>query len=167
VLGAGETELQNRLHQLQQHHPDRVAVKIGFDETLSHLIEAGSDVFMMPSRYEPCGLNQMYSLRYGTLPLVTSVGGLADTVINYSDNPDIANGFVVDSADPDSLLEGIHRCLQAYGDKSLWTQLQRNGMATSFSWENSALLYQQLYRSAIDDAAIANEQISNAKVSTG
>lgn len=166
VLGSGETELQNRLYQLQQKHPDHVAVRIGFSESLSHLIEAGSDVFIMPSRYEPCGLNQMYSLRYGTLPLVTNVGGLADTVINYTDNPESANGFVIYDADPESLLEGLNRCQSVYQKKQLWQRLQYNGMTTSFSWDNSALLYQQLYKCALGDAALANEQIRNAKVST-
>ncbi|MEM7258838.1 MAG: glycogen synthase GlgA [Pseudomonadota bacterium] len=167
VLGSGETELQNRLHRLQQQHPQSVAVSIGFDESLSRLIEAGSDVFVMPSRYEPCGLNQMYSLRYGTLPLVTPVGGLADTVISYTDNAQQANGFVIADATVVSLLHGIHKALQVYQDKKLWQQLQHNGMTTSFSWENSALLYQQLYKTAIGDAAIANEQIKSARLSAG
>lgn len=167
VLGSGETDLQNRLHRLHQRHPEHVAVSIGFDESLSRLIEAGSDIFVMPSRYEPCGLNQMYSLRYGTLPLVTPVGGLADTVINYTDNADTANGFIVDDASTEALLQGIHKAKQLYQNKALWQQLQQNGMTTSFSWENSALLYQQLYKTAIGDAAIANEQIKSARLSTG
>lgn len=164
VLGSGETDLQNRLYNLQQKHPQHVAIKIGFDETLSRLIEAGSDVFIMPSRYEPCGLNQLYSLRYGTLPLVTDVGGLADTVINYDNNPDEANGFLIKEASPDSLTEGINRALQLYTDKPVWQQLQHNGMAAHFSWDISAGLYLQLYTSAIGDAAVANEQIRHAKL---
>ncbi len=167
VLGSGETELQNRLYQLQEKHPQHVAVKIGFDETFSRLVEAGADVFLMPSRYEPCGLNQMYSLRYGTLPLVTPVGGLADTVINYSDNPETATGFIIDDATPEALRQGIDQCVGAFSNKSLWAQLQHNGMTTSFSWEKSALLYQQLYKTALGDAAIANEHIRNARFSAG
>ena len=164
VLGSGETDLQNRLYNLQQKHPDHVAIKIGFDESLSRLIEAGSDVFIMPSRYEPCGLNQLYSLRYGTLPLVTNVGGLADTVINYENNPDEANGFLIDDANPESLTNGINRALELYPNQPVWRQLQHNGMAAHFSWDISAGLYLQLYNCAIGDAALANEQIRHAKL---
>jgi starch synthase len=167
ILGSGETELQNRLHQLQQKHAEHIAVIIGFDESLSRLIEAGSDVFIMPSRYEPCGLNQLYSLRYGTLPLVTPVGGLADTVVNYDDDPAQANGFIMENASPAALLNGIRRCLTVYKDNVLWKKLQHNGMTSSFSWDNSARLYQQLYKTAIGDATLANEQIRTARQSTG
>ncbi len=167
VLGSGETDLQNRLNTLQQEHPEHVAVSIGFDESLSRLIEAGSDVFMMPSRYEPCGLNQLYSLRYGTLPLVTRVGGLVDTVTDYNNNnQDEANGFMIDETSPEALTDGINRALALYADKKTWKKLQQNGMASQFSWDISASLYLQLYNAAIGDAALANEQIRHAKLSS-
>jgi starch synthase len=140
-------------------------VSIGFDESLSRLIEAGSDVFIMPSRYEPCGLNQLYSLRYGTLPLVTRVGGLVDTVTDYQDNPHEANGFLIEDANPDALMHGLNRALELYGNKKVWRQLQHNGMESQFSWDISASLYLQLYNAAIGDAALANEQIRHAKLS--
>ena len=166
VLGSGETDLQNRLNNLQQKHPQHVAVSIGFDESLSRLIEAGADVFIMPSRYEPCGLNQLYSLRYGTLPLVTRVGGLVDTVIDYQNNPHEANGFLIEEANPDALVHGLHRALALYGNNQVWQQLQHNGMEAQFSWDISASLYLQLYSAAIGDAAMANEQIRHAKLSS-
>ncbi len=164
VLGTGETDLQVKLLDLQNKHDKQVAVRIGFDESLSRLIEAGSDVFLMPSRYEPCGLNQMYSLRYGTLPVVTNVGGLADTVMNYdSNNPDKANGFVLTKASSDALQSGIEKSLKAFTNKKLWKQLQTNGMSACFSWDESALKYQQLYEKAMIDADTVNQQMSQIR----
>ena len=154
VLGSGDSELQAKLLALKKKHPTRVAIEIGFNETLSHKIEAGADVFLMPSRYEPCGLNQMYSHRYGTLPLVTRVGGLADTVIGLKDNPDTANGFVIDSANPVSLYQKLTEATELFQshvkslnttDPSTWRKMQQNAMQANYSWQESALRYCDLY----------------------
>jgi len=146
ILGSGDSELQSQLLSLAHAHPLKIAVEIGFDEKLSHKIEAGADVFLMPSRYEPCGLNQMYSHRYGTLPLVTRVGGLADTVISLSDDPDKANGFVIDAANTAALRRGIEGAIKAFHKKGSWVKMQHNAMQANYSWAESAAKYIVLYR---------------------
>ncbi len=151
VLGAGDSELQQQLQKLAKANPENVSVEIGFNESLSHKIEAGADVFLMPSRYEPCGLNQMYSHRYGTLPLVTSVGGLADTVIDINDDPASANGFVIKSANPVLLQQGILRVIELFKDKTRWRNLQNNAMQINYSWAASAAQYKNLYRQALQE----------------
>ena len=159
MLGAGDSSLQKQLEALAAANPTRFAVVFGYDEQLSHKIEAGADAFLMPSRYEPCGLNQMYSHRYGTLPLVTRVGGLADTVIdpdqridssnNKTDNAGIANGFVIDSADTTQLTRGMQRVIDTYSDKHLWLQMQRNAMQVEYSWSESASHYIDMYKNIV------------------
>jgi len=159
VLGAGDSTLQTQLEALAAASPERIAVVVGFDEELSHKIEAGADAFLMPSRYEPCGLNQMYSHRYGTLPLVTRVGGLADTVIDpdpltdaehsETENTGFANGFVIDSTDTTLLVKGIQRVLDAYGNKHLWLQMQHNAMNVDYSWSESAAHYINMYKNIV------------------
>ena len=150
ILGAGESELQNQLLKLAKSHPDRISVTIGFDEPLSHMIEAGSDVFLMPSRYEPCGLNQMYSHRYGTLPLVNCVGGLADTVVDAKDKKN-GNGFTIDTANTEQLLHGLTRIIEVFKDKDTWQRLQRRAMQTNYSWTESAAQYRSLYLQTMDE----------------
>jgi starch synthase len=150
VLGSGDPALQARFQQLALRHPGKVAVQIGFDEGLSHQIEAGVDVFAMPSRFEPCGLNQMYSQRYGTLPLVHATGGLLDSVVDWSPTTlknHTATGFIFSPLDPATLLEHCRRAITAYGDQRLWRQLQKNAMKRDFSWEASARQYLDLYQS--------------------
>lgn len=125
-----------------------MAVKIGYDEDLAHLIEAGADIFLMPSRYEPCGLNQMYSQLYGTIPLVSKVGGLADTVVDalpetLSNNT--ATGIVFDGVLAGTLIEAIKRALMLYSQPKAWKQMQTNGMKKDFSWKHSAEQYRTLY----------------------
>ena len=117
---------------------------IGYDEGLSHRIEAGSDVFLMPSRFEPCGLNQLYSLRYGTVPIVNATGGLRDTV------EDGVTGFVFHEATAHALWQAIDRALHAYADPKAWQRLMRAGMSRDFSWEASAREYATLYRKLLD-----------------
>jgi len=154
ILGAGETDLQTQLSQLAERYPDKVAVRFGYDESLSRAIEAGSDIFVMPSRYEPCGLNQFYSLRYGTVPLVTRVGGLADTVFDVDaadQKMEHRNGIVIDSATTKNLVSGVQRAINHYHDKPKWLQLQRSGMRASYSWNRSAAQYIALYAKAIGD----------------
>jgi starch synthase len=149
VLGTGDAALQSRFQTLAQSHPGRIAVQIGFDEGLSHQIEAGADAFLMPSRYEPCGLNQMYSQRYGTPPVVHATGGLKDSVVDASPETiarKTATGFVFAPLSAQTLLEACRRAADLYRNKRVWRQLQKNGMARDFSWEASARQYLALYR---------------------
>ena len=151
LLGSGAREFEQALRAAMKKHPQCIAVTIGYSETLAHRIEAGADIFLMPSRFEPCGLNQMYSLRYGTVPLVHRVGGLADTVVDMSAAAMIdgsANGFVFEDATADAMRAALVRALQTYRDSKRWRQLQLNGMNRNFSWQHSAQAYLQLYRDA-------------------
>lgn len=148
ILGSGEADLEASFQLLAQNHPGQVATVIGFNEELSHQIEAGSDIFLMPSRFEPCGLNQMYSQCYGTPPIVHSTGGLADTVVDATPeniNNGTATGFVFRHATTHGLNECIHRALDVYRDKSTWQKIQANGMNRDFSWNRSAEEYRALY----------------------
>ncbi len=138
VLGTGDARYQDFWKALAAAHPDRIGARIGFDEGLAHLIEGGADLFLMPSRFEPSGLNQMYSMRYGTIPIVHAVGGLADTVTPRT-------GFVFDEYTPDALLACLSRALRAYRDEQKWRTLQRAGMARDFSWDRSAKEYVKIY----------------------
>src|SRR5205823_726902 len=127
--------------ELARLYPDRVAVRIGYDERLAHLIEAGADMFLMPSRFEPCGLNQMYSLRYGTVPIVHRTGGLADTVVDASPAAlaaGTATGIVFDAATPAAAAHALQRAIALYRDTAAWQTLIANGMRQDFSWDNSA-----------------------------
>jgi len=148
MLGSGQASYEQKFTRLAKQYPQRMFVEIGYDEPLAHLIEAGADLFLMPSRFEPCGLNQMYSLRYGTLPVVFKTGGLADTVVdasaaNLSDAS--ANGFVFDTPDLDTFLATIRRALDLYRQPAVWQRLQQTGMRQSFDWSKSAGHYLSLY----------------------
>lgn len=148
VLGQGEPDLQQALRDAAARHPRQVAVTVGFDEGLAHQIEAGADAFLMPSRFEPCGLNQMYSQAYGTLPIVSPVGGLVDSVIDADeDNPD-GSGFVMRSCDGAGLADAFARAQAAWAEPLRWHQLQRNGMQRGFGWEDSAARYLEVYQAA-------------------
>ena len=153
VLGTGEARYEALWRQLAAAHPERIGARIGFDESLAHQIEAGADIFLMPSRFEPCGLNQMYSLRYGTVPVVHRVGGLADTVRDHSASSPESNGFVFDSYTPDALLEALRRAIQLYGDPPEWRKLQLNGMRQDHSWDRSAREYVRIYERALKSRA--------------
>lgn len=148
LLGSGDKSIELRLLNFARLYPDKISITLGYDEHLAHQIEAGADIFLMPSRFEPCGLNQMYSQRYGTLPIVRKTGGLADTVIDTLP-PSIADktatGFAFNEASAAALIETIKRSLVLFDNKSLWQQLQRNAMKKDFSWENSAQQYMSLY----------------------
>jgi starch synthase len=146
VLGSGEERYERFFRSLQQSFPTRVAYATGYDEALSHAIEAGADMFLMPSRYEPCGLNQMYSLRYGTVPIVRRTGGLADTVRDWDPRRGTGTGFLFEAFRSDALLEAVSRALAAWRDRASWTTLVRNGMAEDFSWEIQVQRYEDLYR---------------------
>lgn len=153
ILGSGEAASETALRQFARQHPGKIAVKIDFDEKLSHLITAGIDMFLMPSRFEPCGLNQMYSQRYGTPPIVSATGGLADTVTDCNDATiaaQTASGIVIQDLQPSGLLTAIDRALTYYRDASVWPTLQRAGMERDFSWTRSARRYLDLYQSLLE-----------------
>jgi starch synthase len=145
ALGSGESESERFLQALRDHAPSRVGVYVGYNEKLAHLIEAGADMFLMPSKFEPCGLNQMYSLRYGTVPIVRATGGLDDTVENWDAVTETGNGFKFTQYRADRLLEKIYEARFAYADKAAWRKIQRNGMSVDNSWENAARKYVELY----------------------
>ena len=148
VLGSGDKDYEQKLLDFATANPKKMAVNMGYDENLAHLIEAGADLFLMPSRYEPCGLNQMYSQLYGTIPIVSKVGGLADTVVDALPetlNNKTATGIVFDGALAGTLLEAIKRALMLYSQPETWKQMQVNGMQKDFSWQQSAKQYMALY----------------------
>lgn len=149
VLGSGDIGIEQSLIQLAKEFPDRFALHVGFSDKLAHQIEAGSDVFVMPSHYEPCGLNQLYSLRYGTVPIVTSTGGLSDTVVDCTESTlenDSATGFHLTSLQTHALDDAIGRALNLrYHHQSDWTKIVERGMAQDWSWRNSAREYVALY----------------------
>ncbi len=157
ILGSGDPELEKTLLATAEKYPGRMAVKIGYDEHLAHRIEAGSDCFLMPSRFEPCGLNQLFSLRYGTVPIVNHTGGLADTVTDL--NPasmldESATGFVFSDPDAASLLEAVYRAIEFYHRPGMWWEkLATRGMKQDFSWDSSASHYLDIYRMAVDNPA--------------
>ncbi len=145
VLGQGEARYEDFFEQLQHRFPGRACFHRGFSDELAHRIEAASDLILMPSRYEPCGLNQLFSLRYGTVPVVRKTGGLADTV-EPADEGGGGTGFVFEHFTPDGLRWALGRALDAYRDRERWARLVRNGMARDFSWDNQAPRYVELYR---------------------
>jgi starch synthase len=145
VLGSGDRRWEELFAQLAREHPERLRARVGFDEGLAHRIEAGADLFLMPSRYEPCGLNQMYSLRYGTVPVVRAVGGLEDTVEDY-DGLRHGTGFKFRPYEPPAMMTALLRALDVYRDAKAWRGLQDRGMALDFSWDASAARYEELYR---------------------
>lgn len=151
-LGSGEQRFEDLLLEMSRSHPEKVSTTIGYDEELSHQIEAGADVFLMPSEFEPCGLNQMYSLIYGTVPIVRAVGGLADSVIDASDEnlaSGKANGFSFREFRSDVLFWNLCRARTMFADKAKWRRLQQTGMSEDWSWKHSADEYVRVYERAI------------------
>jgi len=159
VLGQGAPELQQALVTAARGAPKQVAVTLGFDEGLAHLVEAGADIFLMPSRFEPCGLNQMYSQAYGTPPVVAPVGGLLDSVTDASADAVHGTGFVMKSCDAAGLEDALVRALEAWKQPPLWRRVQANGMARDFGWQDSALQYVDVYQAAmlLADGGTASE----------
>ena len=145
ALGNGEAEYEQLFRGLAARFPDRVAVKIAYDNVLAHKIEAGADIFLMPSRYEPSGLNQMYSLRYGTVPVVRATGGLDDSIEEYNLATGEGTGFKFTNYSGAAMMTAISRALAVFADSAKWTKLMRNGMAKDFSWQRSAQEYRKLY----------------------
>ncbi len=149
ILGTGERKYHDLLAQLAKQFPQSFSIRIAYDNKLAHLIEAGADMFLMPSRYEPCGLNQLYSLKYGTVPVVRGVGGLEDTIIDYTAQPDTGTGFKFHDYAKEAMIDAVERALSLYRNKKAWTALVKRCMAEDFSWERSAKEYVGLYKKAI------------------
>jgi len=148
LLGAGELRYEDFWRALAARYPERIAAKFGYDEAMAHRIEGGADLFLMPSRFEPCGLNQMYSLRYGTVPLVRATGGLRDTVRNFDSTTGSGTGFTFDEYSSQALLTTLRRALGVYEDRAAWRRLQIAGMQENFSWDASAREYVKVYERA-------------------
>jgi starch synthase len=148
ALGTGDRDIEAAMLAAAARHPLRIAARIGFDEGLAHLIEAGADVFLMPSRFEPCGLSQMYSQRYGTPPVAHATGGLADTIVDCSDaalDDGSASGFLFNAPTVPSMMEAVRRALAVFRDPGRWKRLQCNGMSKDFGWSSAAAQYARLY----------------------
>jgi starch synthase len=149
VLGTGLPKYEKLFKDAAQEYAGRVAALLKFDNGMAHLIEAGSDMFLMPSLYEPCGLNQMYSLRYGTVPIVRQTGGLADTVNDDDSTPGGGVGFSFREYKPDLLVDAMARAVRAFKDRDRWDRIVRSGMMRDNSWGASAVKYLDLYRGAM------------------
>ena len=149
ILGAGERKYEEAMEALGRKYPERIAIRVAYDNALAHKIEAGADIYLMPSRYEPCGLNQIYSLKYGTVPVVRETGGLADTVVDADANPAEGTGFTFRRYEAEELMGAVSRALAAYADRTRWDGIVRRGMALDFSWEASARAYVDLYGKAL------------------
>ena len=148
VLGTGEKSFEDALHDLAQAHSGKIVLSLKQDEEMSHLIEAGADFFLMPSRFEPCGLNQMYSQAYGTVPIVTRVGGLIDTVADIDEHPGEGTGIVFPPTAED-FVQALYRALQLFGKPDSMLEVIKRGMGRDFSWQKAATAYEQLYESTI------------------
>jgi starch synthase len=150
IVGSGDPSLAAQLQAMAQQYPDKFAFINTYDDRLAHLVEAGADFFLMPSLFEPCGLNQMYSLAYGTLPLVRAVGGLKDTVVDWDADPEHATGFCFNDPTANILLDAMRRSLLYYlQDPERFARVQRNAMNTRFNWPDSVTLYEQMYQDAL------------------
>ena len=163
ALGTGDKSYEEMFLRLQRQFPQRIAVKVAYDNALAHKIEAGSDIFLMPSRYEPCGLNQIYSLKYGTVPVVRATGGLDDTIDPWDPRTGKGTGFKFVEYNGESLLLTIKQALQAFRDKHSWEKLMRNGMNKDFSWNASAKEYARVYERVRQAKAVAGNSIAVIK----
>jgi starch synthase len=149
ILGTGDQKYHDLFTDAVERYPDTFSVQLVFNNQIAHQIEAGSDFFLMPSRYEPCGLNQMYSFMYGTVPIVRATGGLADTVLDVGKNPDGGTGFSFEKYDAGEMFSTIERALDYYQDRTLWQKLQVRGMSQDFTWLKSAKRYVEIYELAL------------------
>lgn len=148
IIGTGDKRYENRLKDIASRHPN-LSVNIVFSQALSHLVEGGSDFFLMPSKYEPCGLNQMYSLRYGTIPLAHRTGGLNDTITDITSDPENGNGFLFDNVWSDEIVSTVSKAVSFYQDKEAMNRAIVNGMKCDFSWKKSAHQYEDIYKNAL------------------
>ena len=149
LLGTGDPVYHTLFEKLQKKHPEQVGISLKYDEMTAKKIYAGSDMFLMPSRYEPCGLGQLISLKYGTVPIVRQTGGLADTIIDYHHNKRSGNGFSFVDYTASALVEAVHRAVTTYREKTAWTKLMQRAMQADYSWEASAAEYVKLYKKAM------------------
>lgn len=150
ILGTGDKKIEKQIFSLQKKYPGKISLNQAFDETLAHMIEAGSDLFLMPSAYEPCGMNQMYSLKYGTIPIVHKVGGLAETINEYNPVDKSGNGFVFEKYLAKELIRAVKRALKTYKKSEIWKELQISAMQEDFSWDRSAKAYLNLYMTMLN-----------------
>jgi starch synthase len=152
LVGTGEPGIEQAILAAAERHPGRIGVMLGYDEALSHLVQAGCDTILVPSRFEPCGLTQLYGLRYGSIPVVARTGGLNDTVIDANDaalQAGAATGFQFSPVDQPTLEHTLQRAAECYADEALWRGMQKRGMASDVSWTRSASAYAQLYRNLL------------------
>jgi starch synthase len=147
-MGMGEDKYHSLLNDLARDYPGRVGIKVAYDKALAHRIMAGADMFLMPSRYEPCGLEQLYALKFATVPVVRATGGLDDTVIDVTKHPDKGTGFKFGDYTPQALLQTIETALLSFNDKSAWEDIMRRGMSCDFSWSRAATEYEKIYLAA-------------------
>ncbi|MFC1596295.1 glycogen synthase [Candidatus Margulisiibacteriota bacterium] len=152
LLGTGVPEYHKLFERLQKKYPQRLGVALKFDAALARQIYAGADMFLMPSRYEPCGLGQLISLKYGTIPIVRETGGLADTIVDYNSNKRSGNGFIFKEYQAAGLLDAVKRAVDTFREKTAWTKLMQRAMLADFSWNLSAKEYIKLYKRAINRA---------------
>ena len=146
VLGSGQREYEDLFRRLNKQYPQKIALKVAYDNALAHKIEAGSDIYLMPSHYEPCGLNQIYSLRYGTVPVVRATGGLDDTVEQFDPRTSKGTGFKFREYSGEAMLESLRAAVTLYRDNpEAWQALMRNGMSQDYSWTSSAREYVKVY----------------------
>jgi len=147
LLGTGNPNLEAQAAQLAEKYPDRVACFIKYDDVIARVLYASGDMFIMPSRYEPCGLSQMFAMRYGNLPVATATGGLADSIVDFSTDPIKATGFLYQDKSTAGLIKALELALETFDDKAQWLKMQQNAMTTDFSWASSAAKYLELYKS--------------------
>jgi len=147
LLGQGEDWIFRAFEELRRLFPGRIGVFRGYDEGLSHLVEAGLDIYLMPSRYEPCGLNQMYSMKYGTIPVVRATGGLDDTIVEWDERSLRGNGFKFAELTEKALYEKMRYVIRCFNDTRAWNTLRKNAMEFSYSWADAAVEYERLYES--------------------
>ena len=146
-LGSGDLSLEHAMKALSERYPNQIAIRIGYDKRLAHIIEAGTDFFVMPSRFEPCGLNQLYSLRYGSVPIVRGTGGLENSIIDLQRSIEIATGIKFVDPSPTALSQALDIALELYHDKSRLYKVRDNGMRADFSWDRTITEYDRLYKS--------------------
>ena len=151
VLGDGDRELVDKLMAYTTKNPDKFIMNVTFDDNMSHLIEAGADIYLSPSKYEPCGLNQIYSLKYGTVPVVSAVGGLYDTVDDLDEESNEGTGFLLKELSAKGIVKAIKRAIKHYKNKEKWMELQKKIMDEDFSWEYSAKRYLDIYKQVVGD----------------
>jgi starch synthase len=164
VLGSGDKEYQELFLKLSREFPEKFAVKVAYDNVLAHKIEAGADMFLMPSHYEPSGLNQMYSLRYGTVPIVRATGGLDDSIETWDPATGKGTGFKFSSYTSAALLSTIQEALKVFHDKAAWKQLMLNGMKKDFSWAASAKEYVKIYERLAGKSASPEKTVEMSRV---